>query len=136
MTAHTIAVFALTSFAIVQLVIVFKFAIPMLVRDSWTPIAEAHQPVEPAPDAVVNRWQSFSAGMLNLGWSIDVAVDETHLHLRPSPLGRVIRLRPASVPWESVEFVREGRFSAKVRAAGIELRGPKWCLTMAKIPEG
>ncbi|MCC5787403.1 MAG: hypothetical protein JJU33_11965 [Phycisphaerales bacterium] len=136
MTVHIIIALVLTSFAVVQAVIIFGFVIPMLVRDSWTPIAEAHPPVEPAPDAVVKRWQSFSAGMLNLGWSVDVAVDERHLHLRPSPLGRVIRLRPASVPWEAVEFVREGWLSAKVKIAGRELRGPKWCLTMAKIPEG
>lgn len=136
MTAQSIAVFVLVSFAIVQTVIVFAFVIPAFVRDSWTPLGVAHPPVEPAPGAVVKRWQSFNSGMLNLGWSVDVAVDETHLHLRPSPLGRVIGLRPASVPWEEVEFVKEGRFSARVKIAGIEIRGPKWCLTMARVGEG
>jgi len=113
-------------------------AMPMIVRvivsRRWAAIPDKFPPTEPAPDAVTRRFQSFRAGVMNLGFSIDASVDDACLHLRPSKIGRVIGVRPASIPWESITPVSQGRTSRIVKIAGVKLMGPKWCLQLADPP--
>ena len=113
-------------------------AMPLIIRvvvsRHWAPIPDMFPPTDPAPDAVTKGFQSFRAGVINLGFSIDASVDDACLHVRPSKIGRVIGVRPASIPWESITPVSQGRTTRTVKIAGVKLMGPKWCLEIADPP--
>lgn len=95
------------------------------------PLHTAFPPVEPAPDAVRRRFQSFGFDMMNFGGCVHVAVDERHLHLRPALLARWFGLRDMSVPWGSIALEKVKGKSAVARVGKTRLRGPAWCLTLA-----
>ncbi len=95
----------------------------------WRPMLAPFPPQEPAPDAVRRRFQSFGIGIVNMGCSIHVAVDEHYLHLVPLAIWRALGARPASIPWSAMEPV--GTSGRVVRVAGHRLDGPKWCLELA-----
>lgn len=83
---------------------------------------------EPRPDAVRKEFQSFRIGIVGLGGSIHVAVDEDFLHLSPAWFARaVVRMKPVSIPWDKIESKgpRFGRFRVQVGTTPIV--GPKWC---------
>lgn len=96
----------------------------------WNDPLREFPAVSPAPDAVRRNFQSFSVGLLNLGWCIHVAVDRDRLHLTPAWLARVAGYRAASVPWAQVEHV--GPFGGRafiVRIGGTAFVGPAWALS-------
>lgn len=95
-------------------------------------LAEGHPAVEPEPDAVRKQFQSFKIGMMNLGYSIHVAVDASYLHLFPSLTARWIGMPRMSIPWEAIEFKKSGWGGAVVRIGKQTVAGPKWCLEMAR----
>ena len=104
-----------------------------LVQSTWNRIADAHPAVEPAPDAVRRRFQSFKMNLLNLGLSGHVAVDDRCFHLAPAAVIRWAGARPMSVPWEAIEVIGRGwtRRSVRTRINGIVVWGPAWCLGLA-----
>ncbi len=108
----------------------------LLVAQAWNPIAEAHPRTAPAPDAVTRRRQGISVGLVNLGMCFTISVDEHALHLVPNALGRLLGLRPASIPWDAIEAKKRGRFFSRVRVAGRDLAAPRWCLDLAFVDEG
>lgn len=90
--------------------------------------------VEPLPNAERRRFQSFKFGMISLGGSVHVGVDERYLHLMPTRAARWLGMKPLSVPWEAIEIVGNtwiGR-STRVRIAQEEVVGPRWCLQLAE----
>ncbi len=88
-------------------------------------------------DAVRRDFQSFKIGLLNMGWSMHVAVDAGHLHLIPALFFRVIGAKPASIPWESVEPLdHPGKRYRRAKIGGEEMRCPGWCLEIADAPGG
>jgi len=99
------------------------------VRNTWQTIA-TRWPARPiAEDAVRRPFQSFSIGIVNLGWSIHVAVDEAYLHLDPARFWRWFGATRASVPWGAMELI--GRIRGKwatVRIGAQRIDGPAWCL--------
>ncbi len=105
----------------------------LMVRQSWNPIAKAHPPTDPAPDAVTRHRQGVSVGFVNLGMCLTISVDEHALHFVPNTLGRLLGMHPASVPWDAVEAKKRGRFTSRVRIAGREIVAPRWCLDLAFI---
>ncbi len=92
-------------------------------------------PAKPArDDAVVRPYQSFRLGVVNLGFSIRVAVDDRHLHLEPTGPLRWLGARSASIPWEAITVKRRS-MSGKwmtVEVSGRRLQGPAWCLGLAE----
>lgn len=115
---------------IVDALIVFV-AVPRVVASAWAPIAK-YAPVEPAPDAVRRNFQSFKLGLLNMGWSVHVAVDEEHLHLFPALVMRLWGMNAASVPWGEIRDRGPALFrQRKVRIGTAEVVGPAWCLGLA-----
>jgi len=105
---------------------------------TFRPLTDRYPPREPAPDAVHRRFQSFRLGFINLGWSIHVAADETHLHLVPAALARLVGCRPLSIPWSAMRVTRRSRNGrwAKVRLEPFHtLEGPAWCLDLAGSAE-
>lgn len=106
--------------------------VPRVVKAAWEPIGGRFPPVEPAPNAVRREFQSFKIGLLNLGWSVHVAVDEEHLHLFPAWLPRVWGMTAASVPWPEITDKGPSLFGQrKVRVRQTVLIGPAWCLELA-----
>ena len=95
----------------------------------WRPMLRPFPPQEPAPDAVRRRFQSFGIGIVNMGCSIHVAVDDDYLHLVPLAIWQALGARPASIPWSAMEPV--GKSGRVVRVAGHRLDGPKWCMELA-----
>ena len=96
----------------------------------WRPMLVDYPAVEPAPDAVRRNFQSFGIGIVNMGLSIHVAVDETYLHLTPFRLWRLLGASPASIPWSVMEPV--GSSGRVVRFDGRRMDGPKWCMELAQ----
>lgn len=108
----------------------------LMVRGAFSPIVSRFPPVTPAPDAVRRRFQSFRFGLVNAGFSMHVAADESHLHLIPISLIRPFGFRPASIPWSEIQVQRVGRVSGTARVAGLTMMGPAWCLRLAESDSG
>lgn len=102
-----------------------------LVRAGWDGLAHKFPPAPVAPDAVRREFQSFGFNLMNLGLCVHVAADSTHLHLLPSAFLRWCRCGPISIPWEALEVRRRGRRFHTVRAGGVTIKGPAWCLSLA-----
>ena len=98
-------------------------------RGLWNPVSSKYPGREPAPDAVRRSFQSFSYGMLNLGFSIHVAADDEYLHLTPLKFFLWFGAVPASIPWSVMQPIAGS--SRKVRLDGQTLQGPKWCMELA-----
>lgn len=100
-----------------------------LIGVSWNVIARAHPVREPGVGAERRRFQSFACGLVNMGLSVDVTTDETHLHLRPQAFIRWFGAKPASIPWSAIEPRprKAGRRITSVMIEGKRLDGPAWC---------
>jgi len=98
-------------------------------RGLWNPLAKAFPAREPAPDAVSKSFQSFSYGIVNLGFSIHVSADSDALHLTPIRFLRWFGAKPASIPWDSMDT--DVKSPRKIRVNGQVLQGPKWCMELS-----
>lgn len=108
-----------------------------LIKGSWQPIATKFPAHPPAPDAVEKLFQSYRIGLFNLGFMIHTAVDDRFLHLRPAWLGRLLRMQPASVPWDRITpLKRKGRRYAEVKIDTANVLGPRWALELAFADAG
>ena len=111
---------------------IIVWAIMRTISQTMKRLGEGNPPVDPEPGAVRREFQSFKLGILNLGYSIHVAVDASHLHLYPSLTARWIGIKPMSIPWERVEWRRATRLSGThVRINGVDVYGPTWALKLA-----
>lgn len=92
--------------------------------------------VEPLPHAERRSFQSFAFGMINLGGSVHVAVDDRFLHLKPTRVARWFGMKPMSVPWDHIQILGKTTFGKKlrVRMGTEEVVGPAWCLGLAEPP--
>ncbi|MEM9064907.1 MAG: hypothetical protein AAGB51_05395 [Planctomycetota bacterium] len=115
--------------------IVVTVLLRSVVGGVFNKLHELHPPVGAASNAVRKDLQSFRSGLINLGWSINVTVDEDHLHLEPAKIFRWFGAKSSSIPWRAVEprktFSKRVR---NVRIGAIDLTGPKWCLELAGDP--
>ena len=124
-----------TAWIVVGLIVAFDLLLlPLIlyavIKGSWMRLQQVHPAAEPATDAVRKNFQSFKIGLLNLGMSVHVAVDERALHLFPAAIIRWFGARPASVPWGEIEVKKRGRFTTHVRIAGADVFGPHWCFEL------
>lgn len=103
------------------------------VRTYWSPLPRNFPPRDPAHDAVRRDFQTFKAGLLNLGWSVHVVADAEYLHLRPALLPRLLRIRPASIPWlaVTVDPADQRTYLRHATIAGVDLHIPRWCAELA-----
>jgi hypothetical protein len=104
-----------------------------VLRMVWGSMRDRFPAVEPQPDAVTRRYQSFRFGVVNFGCAIHVTADETHLHL--SPLGFMQKLGglPISIPWEAIAIKKpaNGGKWTTVMIGMQRVTGPAWCLELA-----
>ena len=105
-----------------------------IVSSNYGPLADDFPADEILPEANFKRRQSFAFGLLNLGYSVAVAVDDRAVYLKPEPWARWMGIRPASIPRGSIIAIGRPRnrwimheFRIE-RPSGsmIELRGPAW----------
>ena len=124
-----------TLWVILAVVAFDLFLLPLIiwaiVNGSWTPLVKRFGHTAPAPDAVRRNFQSYKVGLLNLGLMIHTAVDDQHLHLIPAALGRWMRMRPVSIPWDDIEPRKLGKRAATIKVAGETVHGPAWALGLA-----
>lgn len=120
-------VILIVAFAVVEPAVI----IAVVVRTGWNGFAGRHPPAETAPDAVRKSFQSIRVGLMNLGASVHLAVDEKHLHIVPARYLRLFGAQPASVPWERMEVEKSGRRWVTVRIGADRLMGPAWALSLA-----
>ncbi|QOI99999.1 MAG: hypothetical protein HRU70_05665 [Phycisphaeraceae bacterium] len=113
--------------AAINLVVVWA-----IVRGGWGTLADKFPPREILPGAVRREFQSFSFDMFNFGLCVHAEADESHLHLSPAKLMRVFGCGRMSIPWSAMTPVKPGR----VRAGGVLIRGPRWCLDLASVGDG
>ncbi len=107
----------------------------VLIRSSWAGLAQPFPAQQIGSDAVRKNFQSFRIGIVKLGFSVHVAVDEQYLHLIPARLIRLFGARTASIPWNQVSFTgRKGKRNAVVKIGANTVMGPAWCLEMAEPP--
>lgn len=105
----------------------------VIVKSSWTGLAGPFEAHEIGPDAVRKNFQSFRIGIVNLGFSVHVAVDEQYLHLIPARIIQIFGAKAASIPWDQVTFKdRKGKRYATVKIGSSMVLGPAWCLTIAE----
>lgn len=103
----------------------------------WRPMLGGFPPQPAALDAARRRYQSFSIGVVNMGFSIHVAVDDDFLHLEPLWIWQVLGACPVSIPWSAITPAPQSAvvlFGRAVRVNGHTLVGPKWCLE--RVPAG
>lgn len=109
-----------------------------LIRSCIAPIRELAKqfPAQsPAAGAVRREFQSFTLGIVNVGWGIHVGVDEQFLHLSPAWIGRLLGIPPVRIPWVKIHLIKRGRRMTKVLIKGdrerMEIKGPTWCMELA-----
>ncbi len=126
-----------TTLLIILLVVGLDFVIVPLVlvavvRSNWSPLVAKHPAVPPAADAVGRNFQSYKIGLFNLGYMIHTTVDDLHLHLFPAKFGRMIGMKPVSIPWEEITpLKRRGKKYAEVKIGTNTVLGPRWALELA-----
>ena len=119
---------------IAAVVILDLLIVPLIVRAAirggWKKIHDTHPGVDIAPGTVRKDFQSFKIGMMNLGMSIHVACDDTHLHMLPCLFLRLCTAKPISVPWDAIEIKKRGKWSTHTKIAGADVWGPNWCFDL------
>ncbi len=110
-----------TVFALAIVPIIIHAAFRML----WNPAVSAYPPVPPAADALHKTYQSFSLGIVNMGFSIHASTDEMYLHLTPIAPMRFFGARAASIPWSALKPGKRVKTTAMLD--GLVLQGPAWC---------
>ncbi|MBX3355933.1 MAG: hypothetical protein KF724_09570 [Phycisphaeraceae bacterium] len=117
--------FAAISIAMIALIALVSFHL------IWRPVF-ARYPLQPRGlDATTRRFQSFSLGILNLGFSVHTTADEEFLHLEPLIIWQLLGAMPASVPWSALSprpTPIKPLIGVAVRLDGWTLVGPRWCL--------
>lgn len=97
-------------------------------------LAAAFPATTPLPDAVRRNFQSFSLGLMNLGFSIHVAADAQFLHLTPVKFLRALGAPAMSIPWDAIKLeptTRPGRATRKAMVQSTRIAGPAWCMELA-----
>lgn len=129
MTTTQIAI--LVGVVVASDLIIVPAIIAAAMRSCALPLAERFPAREVEGRAIRREFQSFSFGMVSMGWAMHVTADATHLHLSPSWVARRFRVRAASIPWDEIEVQRVRGRTATVRIRSMrigEIKGPRWCL--------
>lgn len=112
-------------------------AVFAVVASHWNDLADRFPGCEVREPSVRKAFQSVKLGILNLGGSVHIAVDERAMHLEPTWFLRKLRARRASVPWEAMELrsVGRGRF-ARVRIGKEDMVLPRWAVSPLEATGG
>src|SRR5213078_495240 len=106
----------------------------MLISAGWNTVARGRRAEPVGEGAVRRRYQSFSFGIFNFGWSVHVAADERYLHLTPAGFMRWAGAKPVSIPWDEVRLAEKQprrRSLARAKIGKTTVVGPRWALELA-----
>lgn len=107
-------------------------AIIYSMRESgWGRVARAHPAVFGPMDVQGKIAWGMGIGLLNAGACFRIWGDKTHLHFDPVLLGKLVRLSPASIPWDSMRVEKPGRWTVTVHVDRSDLRLPVWAVAEA-----
>ena len=132
----------ITGIVVFDLLIAFVI-VRSLVKGQLGPLAARFPPVAHGLNPERRSYQSFSFGLLNLGWSIRVTLDQTHLHLEPERWVAWMGLPAMSLPRESLQPQGKPRGRLWAHPIRVEtgsrvpqtLRGPMWLWEVLKESE-
>ena len=113
--------------AAIGIIVILRTAFQLL----WNRMLSNYPPCEVPASATCRSFQSFSIGWVNMGLSINAAVDDTYLHIEPILPWRILGAASASIPFDAMTPVGKGR---TVRIDSWTMSGPKWCLEKAYDP--
>ena len=119
------------------------YAIAMVVgsfaalRVVWNRIARIY-PAQPVEEEAISRsMQSCSIGFFNLGWSVGITVDSSHLHLAPNLFLLCASWTSMSIPWEAITLEKHYFFKRyrvfRVRDFTWKFHAPAWALELAEV---
>jgi len=112
------------------------FVLKATIGRTFLTLAEKYPHVEPGPDAVERKFQSFKFGVINAGLSVHVAVDSNYLHLRPARVLRWVGAREVSVPWDAIDLGAKRGRSRRAAIGSMKMIGPAWALDLAEPDAG
>lgn len=115
---------ALVAIEIVVVVLVCR----ALVGSTFGELARAYPPASPGPNCESRGFQSFSFGIVNLGWCVHVDADEAWVHLRPAWIARRMGMPAVSLPRDQIVVEKTRWSKAFVKVGAQALAGPAWCL--------
>jgi hypothetical protein len=114
----------ITVIALAGIIVILRAAFQLL----WNRMLLNYPPHEIPAHATSKRFQSFSLGWVNMGLSINAAVDDTYLHIEPIFPWRLLGAASASIPFDAMTPIGKGR---TVRVETWTMSGPRWCLERA-----
>ena len=127
---------------LIPLIIVFDLllaatVVGLIVRSSWKPLEVFFPAQVPSDTSYGRKFQSFSFGLVNYGFSIHVVIDDEFLHLTPIWIVSQFGLKPISIPWEAIEPLPTTK--SAIRTLRVKIRkqtviGPKWCFELIAMP--
>lgn len=101
----------------------------------WNKIAREYPSVTPETDAISRPFQSCSIGIFNLGMSVRITVDSTHLHLTPNLFLLCATRTSMSIPWDDItpgkHFFFERYREFRVNKSKRKFTAPAWALDLA-----
>jgi hypothetical protein len=127
MHAPSVQIPVITVLSIIGLLVICRAAFKLL----WNRMLVDYPPQEVPAHAKSKSFQSFSFGSVNMGLSINAAVDDTYLHIEPILPWRLLGASSASIPFDAMEPITKHRV---VRVGKWTMAAPKWCLENAHKP--
>ena len=115
-------------------IIVGSFA---ALRMVWNKIARIY-PAQPVEEEAISRsYQSCSIGYFNLGWSVRITVDSSHLHLAPNLFLLCASRTSMSIPWETITLEKHSLFKRYRVFRTVDFKwkfqAPAWALELAEV---
>jgi hypothetical protein len=107
--------------------------IGLVLRNAWKPLQLHFPPKIPSETSFERKFQSFAVGLVNLGFSIHVIIDDQFLHLSPIWILRRFGLKPISIPWEEIRTLSPTLPTTnmvKVKVRKQTITGPRWCFEL------
>lgn len=124
------------TFGISAYVIIMMAGSFTALRVVWNGIAKKYPAQGAQQEAISRSFQTCSIGIFNLGLSVRVTVDSTHLHLAPNLFLLCATWTSMSIPWENITLGKSRFFKKylvfQVTGVKSKIVAPAWALQLAK----
>lgn len=104
------------------------------VQSALSPLSTMYPALPLGPGAVRRNFQGIARNHMNMGWSVHLAADETHLHVLPAAIFRMCGAKASSVPWDAIQVTSQRRWTCRLKIAGAgndEYVFPAWVGNLA-----
>jgi len=106
----------------------------LLIQSTWFPLAQRYPRKNVLEPSTRRNFQSFNIGVLGLGYSVHVIVDDEHLHLLPSAILGFFKCSKISIPWDDIVLAKKQPIFRWLRSCELgkfKIVGPAWCFKLA-----